>query len=308
MKKTEQAADRIVVFWSWQSDSPATTNQTFIQKCLEKACKNVGREDTMLIDVDRDTKGVGGSPGIVETILRKVRSAAVFVWDATLVTKRPKAAPNSNVVFELGYAFAVLGEGRIVGVDNVAGKAKNAKLPFDLVHRRWPLTYSLAEAESERTSIADALVKDLAGAIRAALAEPKVGALRADTDLHAATHLWASIDSQAVLAWKQVQLNAPQRERDSTFQLFERYRDLADKPENMFGRYLSVTAMEMIPESRADGVYVLTAKKSSGLTSAEYDAEYGRQITAVSDAIEAVWEAWQGYVRELAERYPEVVR
>src|SRR5688572_24306321 len=138
------APNKFTVFWSWQSDSDTAINRNFIQDCVERAAKNVGKGDGVIIAVDRDTKGVGGTPNIADTILAKIRAADIFVWDATLAYSKPRPAPNPNVMLEFGYALAILGDGRMIGVLNEAG-ASAEELPFDLKHRRWPLTYHLVK-------------------------------------------------------------------------------------------------------------------------------------------------------------------
>src|SRR5689334_724854 len=110
-----QAAEKIVIFYSWQTDSPSTENRSFIEDCLERASKQLKNTRARVIHVDRDTKGVGGTPHIVDTIFAKIRACDLFVWDATLVYKQPRPAPNPNVLIELGYALAVLGDSRIIG-------------------------------------------------------------------------------------------------------------------------------------------------------------------------------------------------
>ena len=126
----------ITIFWSWQSDSPSRENRNFIQDCLERAARNVAKSEAQAILVDRDTQGIGGTPKIAETILAKIRSSDIFVWDATLVYTKPRPSPNPNVLLELGYAFALLGEGRMIGVMNTADRSGPSDLPFDLTHRR----------------------------------------------------------------------------------------------------------------------------------------------------------------------------
>ncbi|KPA17343.1 hypothetical protein MHK_002434 [Candidatus Magnetomorum sp. HK-1] len=89
---------------------------------------------------------MGGTPQIAEAILAKIQSSDIFVWDATLVYSQPRPSPNPNVLIELGYALAVMGEGRLIGVMNTANKLGGEALPFDLKHRRWPISYLLAES------------------------------------------------------------------------------------------------------------------------------------------------------------------
>jgi len=90
---------RLTIFYSWQADTPSTINRNFIEEALTEALKLL-QSDAMLelalrdadITLDRDTKGVAGSPPIVETILRKIEECAAFepssVRHATMTLKR----------------------------------------------------------------------------------------------------------------------------------------------------------------------------------------------------------------------------
>ncbi|WP_437906830.1 hypothetical protein WME95_02510 [Sorangium sp. So ce327] len=310
----------IVVFWSWQSDSPADANRTFIEKCLSKACKSVAKDHAIIITVDRDTRGVGGSPAIAETILAKIRSADVFVWDATFVTLTPKAAPNPNVLFELGYAFAVLGEGRLIGVMNTSGIPEGTPLPFDLNHRRWPIKYNLAHGTTDREAIQAELTADFVAALKAALKEPKLGVHRSDVDLHASQSLWKSLDSEWLRNWYEAQCTSPQYERRETLTVMGTYIRLAEKPENHFKdeklaglhdavvsameNYLSVSGTQRVPDGNSHH-YVISTKAARGFVE-DYDAKYDRQLKLLETAVERLWAAWKAYVNELRTRYPEV--
>lgn len=167
------------IFYAWQSDTPNNVNRSFIRAALDEAVQalnaNITVEDAL--ELDHDTQGVPGSPPIAETILEKIRNCAGFVADLTLVsstndidggsqTERRKYAPNANVLIEYGYALRASGPKRIVGVMNEAfGPAD--RLPFDLVHRRFPIRYTLPP-DSDRTIKAQqrsSLVRDLERAL-----------------------------------------------------------------------------------------------------------------------------------------------
>ena len=86
------------------------------ERALERAVGKIG-EDTKLeeavrdLEVDCDTKGVPGSPPIVDTIFRKIDAATVFVPDLTFVGTRPDgrpSPPNPNVLIEYGWALKSL--------------------------------------------------------------------------------------------------------------------------------------------------------------------------------------------------------
>jgi len=142
-----------VVFYAWQSDSPAKVNRNFIESALETSIKEV--EKSGVVDssprLDKDTKDVSGIPDIANTILQKIQSADAFLADLTYVggvfeeSGKPAGdvIPNPNVMIELGYALAELGWERIVTVINTHYGSQE-KLPFDLQNRRWPIDYNLA--------------------------------------------------------------------------------------------------------------------------------------------------------------------
>mgnify|MGYP001584062038 FL=1 len=64
-----------IVFYSWQSDLPNTSNRGFIEKALKKAVKEIADDESIDVEpvIDRDTAGVGGSPEIPGTIFEKNR-------------------------------------------------------------------------------------------------------------------------------------------------------------------------------------------------------------------------------------------
>jgi hypothetical protein len=117
------------------------------------------------VEVDHDTHGVGGSPLIAETILGKIRDAAVFVADVTPIatTAAGKRVPNPNVMIELGYAMKVLDDQQIVLVMNGAEGAALKYLPFDLRHRRVPIHFKLSRdsTEEQRVEVAKELKAEL---------------------------------------------------------------------------------------------------------------------------------------------------
>ena len=76
-----------VVFYAWQSDSPAKVNRNFIESAIETSIKEV--EKSGVVDssprLDKDTKGLSGIPDIANTILQKIQSADAFLADLTYV-------------------------------------------------------------------------------------------------------------------------------------------------------------------------------------------------------------------------------
>ncbi|WP_157774942.1 hypothetical protein [Melittangium boletus] len=340
MPPSDEKNQPLIIFWSWQADSDATVNRNFIGDCLLRAAKKVGKSESIVLTVDRDTQGVGGSPSIAETILKKIRSSDVFVFDATHAYRTPRPAPNPNVALELGYALAVLGENRVIGVRNTAGTRRNEEPPFDFRHRRWPIDYELrplmhlarmAARRSEifarpfharRAAVRDELVKALEQALVGALKEPKSGALRADVDLGAAARLWAHIHSKWMQDWVSYRLNIPQYEERETLDMLRSYLKLSYLPENQFKddklssrhnevlvamqNYIRISANVRIPDGAER--FVISAKANSErIGYKENDEIYDRQVSAITESVRAVWSSWEIYVQELRSRYPEIV-
>lgn len=159
-------ATRLTVFYSWQSDSPANLNRSFIEKALAEALKRLHSDATLenalrdtKLELDKDIQGVAGSPPIVETILKKIEGCAALVADLSFVgeskgrftnaTGNPRQFPNPNVLMEYGYALRCHSHTKLVAIMNTAyGEPCAESLPFDLRHLRWPICYHLADASA----------------------------------------------------------------------------------------------------------------------------------------------------------------
>jgi len=133
------------VFYSWQSWTDGGANRSFIEDCLERAIKEICKDDSLRLDpvIDRDTQGVPGAADIANTIFGKVADADVFVADVSFVQELGalRRTPNPNVLVELGFALSKLGEGKVVCVLNLAtGRVED--LPFD-IRGRSVATYDL---------------------------------------------------------------------------------------------------------------------------------------------------------------------
>jgi hypothetical protein len=165
------------IFWSWQSDSPKSVNQHFVKDALQTAIEHLsadlGLTEPERPELDHDTKGEPGLVEIVSTIFKKIDGAAVFVADVTPIaeTVEKKLLPNPNVMIELGYALKSLGHERIVLVANRAFGGRPEDLPFDLRHRRGPITYELKPGApaAERAKVKRALSEALVEALKANL-------------------------------------------------------------------------------------------------------------------------------------------
>ncbi|MCA0243816.1 MAG: hypothetical protein LCI02_23610 [Proteobacteria bacterium] len=176
------------VFYSWQLDTPSQIGRNFIGKALEGAIAML-RSDAEVeealrdVSLDSDTKGVSGSPPLVETIFGKIDKAAAFVADLTFVGERVsgKPTPNPNVAIEYGYALKALGHRRIVGVMNAAyGEPTRDSLPFDLGHLRFPISYNCPTdardgvRRAERSKLAEQLRVALKSVLESSLQQPRL--------------------------------------------------------------------------------------------------------------------------------------
>ncbi len=171
------------VFFSWQSDTDSKIGRNFIEEALKRAVKEINsdlevkdadRQEAPQLKVDKDTKGVPGSPSIVDTILRKIDNALCFVGDLTFVANRTNGGgvPNPNVMIEYGYALKALGDTRVISVMNAAfGDPRKVNLPFDLAHKLFPTvyTYSTEIAKEDRDKEFNNLVQTLKAKLRAVL-------------------------------------------------------------------------------------------------------------------------------------------
>lgn len=163
------------IFWSWQSDTPAAEGRNFIKTSLSAALAQLADElewsEAERAELDHDTKNVPGLAPIADTIFEKIDNATIFVADITPTGATPdgkKKTPNPNVLIELGYALKSLGPQRVVLVANGAGGFRPEDLPFDLRHRRGPITYvvKLDSDKATKDKAMRTLTSDLASALR----------------------------------------------------------------------------------------------------------------------------------------------
>ncbi|HJT31720.1 MAG TPA: hypothetical protein VJ783_06670 [Pirellulales bacterium] len=189
------------LFYSWQSDLPNSTNRGFIEECIERALKELGKEDGVKVfEPDRDTQGTSGSPNIAETIFAKIDKCSAFVADVSFINGArtdpdngsmaaacdgscTRLTPNPNVMAEWGWACRSVGFERVICVLNeTTGSIDD--LPFDMRHRR-VVRYKLSAGE-EKIEARKALVSTLKDAIRAILGLPQamLDLQFADPDTH----------------------------------------------------------------------------------------------------------------------------
>ncbi|HEM3442022.1 TPA: hypothetical protein U1B40_001253 [Streptococcus suis] len=145
------------IFFSWQSDLPNKTNRNLIENSIKLALKKMNQDSpySLITEIDRDTKGVLGSPDIVDSILTKIDKCGLFIADISIINSSlsGKRTPNPNVLFELGYAVKCLGWDRVICVFN-SDFGDVSELPFDLRNRRI-LTYETSNISETRKKLAD---------------------------------------------------------------------------------------------------------------------------------------------------------
>lgn len=132
------------IFYSWQLDTDPKRNKYFINDCLNKAIKEIKKDNTINVipRLDKDTEDRTGSPDIVDSIFKKIDACNIFVADITLINSglinewlKNKPTPNPNVLIELGYAVNRLSWDRIICLNNSDISDLN-KMPFDLRKNR----------------------------------------------------------------------------------------------------------------------------------------------------------------------------
>ena len=145
------------IFFSWQSDLPNKTNRNLIENSIKLALKKMNQDSpySLITEIDRDIKGVLGSPDIVDSILTKIDKCGLFIADISIINSslNGKRTPNPNELFELGYAVKCLGWDRVICVFN-SDFGDVSELPFDLRNRRI-LTYETSNISETRKKLAD---------------------------------------------------------------------------------------------------------------------------------------------------------
>jgi hypothetical protein len=162
-------------FYSWQSERPTSICRTFIRTGLDNVSTTLNQSGIdERVEIDSDTQGVPGTPEIFSTILAKIEAAAVFIADLTICAEtagegNKRLYPNSNVMFEYGYALRAKTRGRLICVMNTFyGGSDPTQLPFDLRHARAPIRFLLSPdaKPDERKKVFERLCDDLLVAAR----------------------------------------------------------------------------------------------------------------------------------------------
>ncbi len=161
---------RFIVFYSWQSDLPDSSNRVFIRQALRSAASSVEQsEGGVIVEIDEATRDVSGSPNIPATILSKILGADAFVCDITTINggQTGRKVPNPNVVFELGYAIANVGWERAVLLFNKEFGAFPDDLPFDFDrHRISEFSAPVSPSAKQRKNLVDLLSTALVAVIK----------------------------------------------------------------------------------------------------------------------------------------------
>ena len=125
------------VFYSWSSDNKNIYDiKEAIRKAIESLNQNSG---DIQLKYQEATREVPGSPNIVSAIKNKILSSSIFICDLTpSFENNGKSFPNSNVVFEYGFAMSVLGEERCIAFVDKSCSKQNvlSSLPFDIAQNR----------------------------------------------------------------------------------------------------------------------------------------------------------------------------
>lgn len=134
--------NRYRLFFSWQNDRKDTKSIVF--SALRKAAKHLATEGIELF-IDQDTRERVGKRNIATEVLEKINNCDIFVADLTPVTtyyppkethSLPKHMPNSNVMYEYGYALRAKGENRMIALASIDKGADEhiEYMPFDINH------------------------------------------------------------------------------------------------------------------------------------------------------------------------------
>lgn len=172
-------AKDIKIFYSWQSDDVAA--RKMIHKAIDNVLKDLSKDNPRLKLVT-DSRDGKGSEDITEQILLSIRESKLFIGDLTPVVgidvekevkdhpqKRTKLQPNSNVMFEYGYAAGKIGIEhckQIIGLHPEKGE-RIEDIPFDIKQRSSILFTVITEPGEEVTNE----TKKLTGSIKRWLKE-----------------------------------------------------------------------------------------------------------------------------------------
>ena len=170
------------LFFSWQSDIPS--NKNIIRKSLQEICNELDIEYT------EDTRDEAGGDHVVDVLLRKISNSDIFVGDITIVGRAVNGDPlsNSNVSYELGFAEAKLGRGRIIMIMNER-HGSYEDMVFDLGKRM--ITKFKSTSNKLSPELQNRLTKELHANVKSIIATEKAS-ITEDIDKYEKTILyWA---------------------------------------------------------------------------------------------------------------------
>ncbi len=114
---------------------------------------------------DEATKDTAGAVNVVDSILRKIKQADIFIADISTTlsngsSQNHRASPNPNAVFELGFAVSELGWDRIILLFNTALGNLKQDLPFDFRGNRVSTYYwAVGDGKDAQKKVQDLLSK-----------------------------------------------------------------------------------------------------------------------------------------------------
>ena len=167
------------VFYSWQSDLPKDKTRDFIRGCIDEAIYLANESETIEASRDEATKGLTGSPDIVNSIYSKIDECDMFIADVSLCFKgdvakvdKEKHSPNPNVMLELGYAVKTLSWERVICLSN---RDFGSDYPFDINHNRLT-SFSLDEEDKKtvRRELTKIILSNIQ-ALQGQIPRPKAG-------------------------------------------------------------------------------------------------------------------------------------
>lgn len=129
----------IRLFFFWQSDLKEI--RSLIRKTLNQVKQDLQREDINVILVE-DSRTENGAEQIDAGLLGDIGTADLFIADISPVTHYNtesgdlKLVPNSNAMFETGFAIARLGNNRCRLLACLDDGMNITNMPFDINHRK----------------------------------------------------------------------------------------------------------------------------------------------------------------------------
>lgn len=269
------------VFYSWQSDLPNKTNRTYIEKAASNVLPDfAGSVLEEAPRLEKDTRGVPGTPRVTEAIFEKIDECGIFLADVSLVATTDdgaKKSPNPNVLLELGYAAKSIGWDRILLVMNTHfGNPDN--LPFDLKERRFPICYDKDPDDETGQSNRKQLASNLGSAVLAIIQgglkpylkynykffersgnpySPMLENLSSDEGKHFLKSLEVAkskVEREWVRKRPQHEWDRFRRINDYAFRVFREMRFIQEKWFRVYDRYFQgLRTMPEAPSYRSDG-------------------------------------------------------